>query len=113
MRLKEVYKKIGIELEVHNLITDYTLKDGRRAHIASQVIAHGTPCTDEMMIQSVRELLPEGSRICGIMEIYGEYDLDGLQKFAASFEALYAKKRPIYFDRELLKEYLREYADEL
>ncbi|MBO5197594.1 MAG: hypothetical protein J6B85_03625 [Lachnospiraceae bacterium] len=112
-KVRELYQAHGIELEVHNLVVDYTLPDGSRAHVANQVIASGIPCTDEVMIQKVREGLPEGSRICGIVEIYGDYELKDLEVLSCSWDGMYVKKRAIYCDRELLKEYLREYAEEL
>ena len=40
MFIKELFKTVGLELNVYNLIADYTLPDGRRAHKAFQVLGH-------------------------------------------------------------------------
>lgn len=108
MIIKELYRKIGIELDVHNLIVDYTLSDGRRAHNAYQIIENQVKVTDADLIQGVRNQIPEGSRICMITEVKGDYELTELSDIADSVELLAVDKRMIYLDRKLAQEYVNE-----
>lgn len=108
MILKELFSAIGVNLEVHNVITDFRLKNGRSANQAHQMIANGTVCTDEDIIERIKAALPDGSRICSIYEVYGDMEVDELQKLACSLELLKYKKRVIYMDEELAAEYIQE-----
>lgn len=108
MIIKELYRKIGIELDVHNLIVDYTLADGRRAHNAYQIIENQVKVTDADLIQGVRNQIPEGSRICMITEVKGDYELTELSDIADSVELLAVDKRMIYLDHKLAQEYVNE-----
>lgn len=113
MFLKELYRKLGIELEVHNLITDYTLADGKtRAHIAHQVVANGIPCTDGLLVEHVRIELPKGSRIACIAEVFGDYELKELEEMACTGKVLREKSRWLYHDMALIKEYMAEFINE-
>lgn len=107
MFLKELYKAIGIDLEVHNLIVDFTLSDGTRAHDAFQAIGNTVKSTKDM-VDLVREQIPEGSRICLIMEIEGDYELPELMELATSPELFWTAKRCVFMDEELAKEYVDE-----
>lgn len=110
MFLKELYKAIGIDLDVHNLIIDYTLPDGARVHVTHQIIANQIKVTDQDLIKAVKSSLPDGSRICTIYEIQGDYELDELEKLAMSPKLLNAVVRCLYADEELVKEYVAEVA---
>jgi|GEM_PF-4545353 len=113
MFLKELYRKIGIELEVHNIVTDYTLSDDRaRAHIAHQIVANGISCTDKDIIARIREALPAGSRIACIVEVFGDYELTQLEELASTQQLLKAQTRWLYHDMDLVKEYMAEYINE-
>lgn len=107
MFLKELCKAIGVDLEVRNLIVDYTLSDGTRLYTAVQTI-NLVEATDESLISLVREQIPEGSRICLIMEIEGEYEIPELMELAASPELFWTAKRCVFMDEELAREYVNE-----
>lgn len=113
MFLKEMYQKLGIELDVHNVVTDYTLADGiTRVHIAHQIIANGIPCTDETLIEHIKSVLPKGSRIACIVEVFGDYEVIELEELASTGKLLEAKTRWLYHDMVLLKEYMAEFINE-
>lgn len=114
MFLKELFRKAGIELEVHNLITDYTLPDGKtRAHIAHQVIANGIACADKDLVDYVLGALPKSSRVACIVEVFGDYEISQLEELASTEKVLEAKTRWIYKDMELIKEYMAEFVNEI
>lgn len=106
--IRELYKAVGADVEIHNVITDYKLPDGRCAHQAHQIVANGEPCTDEDIIESVKAALPNGGQICSIYEFLTDCDLSELEKLAMSPQALKIKKRCIYLDEKLAVEYVRE-----
>lgn len=108
MFIKELYRKMGVEICVHNLITDYTLPDGRRAHKAYQILSNQVKATDSDLIAAVVQQLPKGSRICMVTEIEGDIELSDLSKMAESVEFLAVNKRVVYLDRELAQEYVGE-----
>lgn len=108
MFIKELFKVAGLELNVYNLIADYTLPDGRRAHNAFQVLWHQVSAADDALIAQVRSQIPKGSRICMIAEIKGDFELSELSKLAESVELLFIDKRMVYLDRDLAKEYVDE-----
>ena len=108
MFIKELFKAVGIELNVHNLIADYTLPDGRRAHNAFQVLANQVKADDDALIAQVNCQIPKGSRICMIAEIKGDFELSELSRLAESVELLFVNKRMVYLDRELAQEYVDE-----
>lgn len=113
MFLKELYRKIGVELDVHNIITDYTLSDGKtRAHIAHQVISNGINCTDKTLVEHVKSVLPRGSRIACMVEVFGDYEVAELEELANTGKVLEAKTRWLYHDMDLIKEYAAEFAKE-
>lgn len=109
MVLKELFNAIGLELEVHNLITDYKLKDGRCAHVAQQVVGNQVKVTDDMLIENVRRYLPEGSRICTIFEVQGDYELPELDRLCTSVELMRVNKRCVFMDNELAEDYVKEF----
>ena len=108
MFIKELFKSAGLELNVYNLIADYTLSDGRRAHNVFQVLGHGMRVDDNALIAQVKCQIPKGSRICTISEIKGDFELSELSRLAESVELLFTDKRMIYIDRDLAKEYVDE-----
>lgn len=108
MILKDLFSAIGANLEVRNIITDFRLKNGRSANQAHQMIANGIVCTDEDIIKGIKAALPEGSRVCGIYEVYGDLEVDKLQKLSCSLELFKYKTRVIYMDEELAAEYIQE-----
>ncbi len=108
MTIKEIFWGIGAELEVHNLVIDYTLSDGRRAHNVRQVFGSQVHATDEALIAAVKDQMPKGSRICMIAEVKGDYGLSELAQIADSVEMLAVDKRMVYLDRELAQEYVDE-----
>ena len=108
MVIKELFKAVGIEINVYNLIVDYTLPDGRREHNAFQALAYGVEADDDMLVAQVKCQIPKGSRICMIAEIKGDFELPELSRLAESVELLFADKRMVYLDRELAKEYVDE-----
>ena len=85
MFIKELFKAAGLELNVYNLIADYTLPDGRRAHNAFQVLGHGMTADDNALIAQVKCQIPKGSRICMISEIKGDFELSELSRLAESW----------------------------
>lgn len=108
MFIKELFKAAGLELNVYNLIVDYTLPDGRRAHNAFQVLGHRVKADDDALIAQVKCQIPKESRICMIAEIEGDFELQELSRLAESVELLFTDKRMVYLDRELAKEYVDE-----
>lgn len=112
MFMKQLFQEIGIELEVRNLLTDYTLADGTRAHVAHQMIANGATCTDAELIQQVKDALPPKSRIACIVEIFGEYGVAELTALANTGKILETKSRWLYRDMDLLMEYIKEFVHE-
>lgn len=106
--IKELFKAAGFELNVHNLIADYTLPDGRRMHNAFQVLGNQVEMDDNTLIEQAKTQIPKGSRICIITEIKGDFELPELSRLAESFGLLLAEKRIIYLDRELAQEYIDE-----
>lgn len=113
MFLKEMCRKLGFELEVHNFITDYTLEDGKtRNHVAHQVICNGIPCTDDLLVKRIRNELPKGSRIACIAEVFGDYDIKDLEEMSCTGKILEEKSRWLFFDMDLIKEYMAEFVNE-
>lgn len=112
MFIKELYKAIGIELEVHNIIVDYTSANGQRTHSANHIIANRIQCTDSDIVKKIKESLPKGSRVCAIVEISGEYELSELERLAGSEKLLYVESRWLYHDMKLVQEYAKEFAQE-
>ena len=108
MILKELFSAIGVKLEVRNIITDFRLKNGRSANQAHQLIEKGVECTDAKIISRIKSALPDGSRICGSFEVYGDMEVDELQRLAGSLDLLNYKTRVIYLDEELAAEYIQE-----
>lgn len=108
MFIKDLFKAAGLELNVYNLIADYTLPDGRRAHNAFQVLGHRVKADDDALIAQVKCQIPKESRICMIAEIEGDFELQELSRLAESVELLFTNKRMVYLDRELAKEYVDE-----
>lgn len=108
MNLKELFLKIGINLEVRNFVVGYRQKNGRSANQVRQMIANGVKCADAEIVAEIKKTLPEGSRVCGIFEVYGNMELKELQRLAGSPELLNYKVAPIYLDEELATEYVRE-----
>lgn len=111
MFLKELYKAVGVNLDVHNLIIDYTLVDGRRAHIATQIIANGEKYSDQQLVAGVKSVLPLGSRVCTICEIMGDYEITELEKLATSAKLAEVDKKCIFIDQSLIQEYLAEFMN--
>lgn len=108
MFLKDLFKDAGLELDVRNLIIDYKLKDGRCEHVAQQIITNQITVDDDMLIEVVKQKLTEGSRICTIFEIKGDYELPELERLCTSVELMCVDKRCVFMDRELAEEYVRE-----
>lgn len=108
MFVKESYKAAGIELNVYNLLADYTLPDGRRAHNVFQVLGYGVKVNDEELIAQVKHQISRGSQICMITEIKGDFELSELSKLAETAMLLLTDNRIVYLDRELAKEYVDE-----
>lgn len=108
MILKDLFSAIGVKLEIRNIITDFRLKNGRSANQAHQLIANGVECTDAEIISRIKSALPDGSRICGIFEVYGDMEVDELQRLAGSLDLFNYKTRVIYLDEELAAEYIQE-----
>lgn len=108
MFLKELYKAIGIELEVRNLLIDYKL-DGRCMHVPLQVVGGLVEVTDDMIIETAKANLPKGSRICTIFEVQGDYEMPELKKLCASVDLISVNKRCVYMDRELAEEYVKDF----
>lgn len=108
MILKDLLSAIGVKLEVRNIITDFRLKNGRSANQAHQLIANGVECTDAEIISRIKSDLPDGSRICSIFEVYGDMEVDELQRLAGSLDLFNYKTRVIYLDEELAAEYIQE-----
>ena len=108
MILKDLFSAIGVKLEVRNIITDFRLKNGRSANQAHQLIANGVECTDTEIISKIKASVPDGSRVCGIFEVYGDMEIEGLQRLAGSLDLLNYKTRVIYLDEELAAEYIQE-----
>ena len=108
MFLKDLFKSEELELDVRNLIIDYKLKDGRCSHEAQQVIANQIAVDDDMLIEVVKQKLPEGSRICTIFEIQGDYELPELERLCTSVELMRVDNRCVFMDMELAEEYVRK-----
>ena len=108
MFIKELFKETGFELNVYNLIADYTLPDGRRAHNAFQTLANQVRVDDDALIEQVKRWIPNGSRICMITEIKGDFELSELSKLAESVELPVVNSRVVYLDLELAQEYVDE-----
>lgn len=113
MFLKELYKATGMELKVHNIVTDYTLKDGTRAHMAVQVFDRGVNATDENIIDEVKKILPAGSRVCTMIEFLEAMELTELDALTTSPISMTKPRRCIYLDKELAAEYIAEVAKEM
>jgi hypothetical protein len=108
MIIQELYKALGIDLKAYNLIVDYTLVNGVRAHKAMQVLANGIIPDDKMLVTQVKSQLPQDSRICSIVEIKGDFELSELSDLAESVAGFIAPKRTVYLDQELHREYIEE-----
>lgn len=108
MIIQEIYKAIGIDLKVYNLIVDYTLVNGVRMHKAMQAVASEIIPTDKMLVAQVKTQLPKDSRICSIVEIKGDFELSELSHLAESVAGFIAPKRTVYLDQELHREYVEE-----
>ena len=108
MILKDLFSAIGVKLEVHNIITDFRLKNGQSANQVHQLIANGVECADAEIISRIKSTLPAGSRICGIFEVYSDMEVDELQRLAGSLDLFNYKTRAIYLDEELAAEYIQE-----
>lgn len=113
MFLRDLYRAVGMELEIHNIIVDYTLKDGKtRAHNTLQIIGNGAPVKDVDIVAQVKAAVPEGSRICLIREVAGDFEMRDLSDLVMAENIPDLKQRCIYVDEELVKEYMREIAEE-
>lgn len=108
MILKELFSTIGVKLEVRNIITDFRLKNGQSANQAHQFMVNGAGCTDAEIISRIKSVLPDGSKICSVFEVYGDMEVDELQRLAGSLNLLNYKIRVIYLDEELAAEYIQE-----
>lgn len=106
--IKEMFAAVGVNVEIHNIITDFRLADGSSAHQAHQILSNGVKCKDSDIIKQIRAAVPAAARICSIYEIYGDLTVEELQRLANSFELLKYKARPVYLDNELMNEYLQE-----
>ncbi len=108
MVLKEIFNAAGLELDVRNLIIDYKLKDGRYAHVTQQVLGNQIVISDDRLIETVRNHLPEGSRICTVFEVQGDYELPELERLCTSIELMRVNKRCVFMDKELAEEYIMD-----
>lgn len=106
--IKEMFAAVGVNVEIHNIITDFRLADGSSAHQAHQILSNGVKCKDSDIIKQIRAAVPAAARICSIYEIYGDLTVEELQRLANSFELLKYKARPVYLYNELMNEYLQE-----
>lgn len=110
MLLQKLMEQAGVHIEVRNMLVDYTLADGKsRAHNAYQILSNDIEVTDSDIVEQVRNHVPMGSRIAGIFEIAGDYELKELESLARSLELLSKEVRTIYLDEALSKEYIAEF----
>lgn len=107
--LKELFAAAtGIELEIHNVIVDFRMPDGKSAHRAHQVISSGAKCTDADIVERIRADLSRGCRLCSIYEIMTDCEVSELERIAMSLDVMKYKPRLIYVDKGLAVEYIKE-----
>lgn len=81
MLMIELFKAIGIPMAARNLMVDYCDKNGRFYHKPLQtVVPAGYVESDEELTESIRaELKSQGFTVCGIQEVFGDFEIDQLE----------------------------------
>lgn len=81
MLMVELFKALGVPMAVRNLMVDYCDKDGRFYHKPLQtVVPAGYVESDKELIEHIKaELRPQGFAVCGIQEVFGDFEMGQLE----------------------------------
>ena len=81
MLMTKLFKAIGIPMAVRNIMVDYCDDGGRFYHQPLQTV---TPAeymeSDKELTERIKaELRPRGFTVCGIQEVFGDFEMEQLE----------------------------------
>lgn len=81
MLMTELFKAIGIPMAVRNIMVDYCDSDGRFYHKPLQTVSSAEYMeSDKELTERIKEeLRPHGFTVCGIQEVFGDFEMEQLE----------------------------------
>ena len=102
MLMTESFKAIGIPMAVRNIMVDYCDNDGRFYHKPLQTVSPAEYMeSDKELTERIKaELRPHGFTVCGIQEVFGDFEMEQLESVFNGSEYGKYPTRVIFIDVE-------------
>lgn len=81
MLMTKLFEAIGIPMTTRNLMVDYCDNEGNYFHKPLQTVSpqNFVESDTELTDRIKAELRPRGFTVCGIQEVYGEFEIEELE----------------------------------
>lgn len=102
MLMTELFKTIGFPMAVRNIMVDYCDSDGRFYHKPLQTVSPAEYMeSDKELTERIKEELgPHGFTVCGIQEVFGDFEMGQLESVFNGSEYGKYPTRVIFIDAE-------------